>query len=185
MNIISGFCATLLVLCQTVVSNFDFEYDNQDEFVKGIINCTQAFNAVIPPQQRVVVVISMAQAALESNWGKSRFAELGNNFYGVVETNLEKPHITALGDPTIHLRSYGRKCESVADYITLLNQHALFEELREIRLKQFISGEMDINARVDALRTYAIDPFYAYKIKDTIAYLYRTYPTIFHLTTPA
>ena len=66
MNIVSGFCATLLLLCQTVVSNFDFKYDTQDEFVKGIVNCTQAFNAVIPPQQRVVVVISMAQAALGS-----------------------------------------------------------------------------------------------------------------------
>jgi len=185
MNIISGFCATLLLLCQTVISNFDFEYDNQDEFVTGIVECTQGFNAIIPPQQRVVAVISMAQAALESDWGKSRFAKLGNNFYGVIETNLEKPHITALGDPNIHLRSYGRKCESVADYITLLNAHPLFEELREIRLKQFIAGEMDLDARVNALRTYAIDPFYAYKIKDTIAYLHRTYPTLFHLTTPA
>jgi len=185
MNIISGFCATLLLLCQTVISNFDFEYDNQDEFVKGIVQCTQGFNAIIPPQQRVVVVISMAQAALESDWGKSRFAKLGNNFYGIIETNLEKPHVTALGDSNIHLKAYGRKCESVASYITLLNTHPLFEELREIRLKQFIAGEMDIEARVNALRTYAIDPFYAYKIKDTIAYLHKTYPTIFHLTTDA
>ena len=67
MNIISGFCATLLLLCQTVVSNFDFRYDTQDEFVKGIVQCTQAFNAVVPPQQRVVVVISMTQPALESD----------------------------------------------------------------------------------------------------------------------
>ena len=69
----------------------------------------------------------------------------------------------------------------MADYITLLNQHSLFEELREIRLKQFIAGEIDIEARVDALRTYAIDPFYAYKVKDTIKYLYREYPTIFNV----
>ena len=57
----------MLLLCQTVISNYDFKYDNQDEFVKGIIQCTQAFNTVIPPQQRVVVVLSVAQAGLESN----------------------------------------------------------------------------------------------------------------------
>jgi len=175
----------LLLLCQTVISNFDFEYDNQDEFVKGIIHCTQALNAVIPPQQRVVVVLSVAQAGLESDWGKSRFAKLGNNFYGIIETDLEKPHITALENSNIHLKVYGRKCESVASYIHLLNVNPLFEELRELRLKQFIAGEMDLEARINALRMYAIDPFYAYKIKDTIAYLHKTYPTLFHLTTPA
>ena len=181
MDIISGFCATLLVLCQSVISNFDFKYDTQDEFVKGIVQWTQAFNAVIPPQQRVVVVISVAQAGLESDWGKSRFAELGNNFYGIIETDLEKPHVTALGNPNIHLKAYGRKCESVASYITVLNSHPLFEELRELRLKQFIGGEVDIDSRVNALRVYAIDPFYAYKVRDTVKYLYREYPSIFKI----
>ena len=181
MNIISGFCATLLLLCQSIIINFDFEYDDQDKFVKGIVQCTQAFNAVIPPQQRVAVVLSVAQAGLESDWGKSRFAKLGNNFYGIIEQNLERPHMTALDNPDIHLKTYGRKCESVADYITLLNSNPLFEEFRELRLKQFIAGEADIDALVDALRTYAIDPFYAYKVKDTIKYLYREYPTIFKI----
>ena len=185
MNIISGFCATLLLLCQTVISNFDFKYDNQDEFVKGIVECTQAFNAVIPPQQRVVVVLSVAQAGLESDWGQSRFAKLGNNFYGIIESDLEKPHITALGNPNIHLRVYGRKCESVAAYITLLNANPLFEEFREIRLKQFIAGEVNIEELASTLHAYAIDPFYVYKVKDTVAYLYKTYPNLFHLTTPA
>ena len=36
-----------------------------------------------------------------------------------------------------------------------------------------------------SLHVFAVDPFYTYKIKDTVAYLHRTYPTIFHLTTPA
>ena len=179
MNIISGFCATLLLLCQSVISNFDFKYDTQEEFVKGIVQCTQAFNTVIPPQQRVVVVLSVAQAALESNWGKSRFAKLGNNFYGIIESDLERPHITALDNPNIHLKMYGRKCESVASYITLLNSSYLFEEFREIRLKQYIVGEVNINDLVETLRAYANDPFYTYKVRDTVKYLYREYPSIF------
>jgi len=185
MNIISGFCATLLLLCQTILSDLDFKYDNQDEFVKGIVECTQAFNAVIPPQQRVVVVISMAQAALESNWGKSRFAKLGDNFYGIIESNLEKPHITALENPDVHLKVYDKRCYSVADYLTLLNTSPLFKEYRDERAKAFVSGRMNLEPLIMSLHVFAVDPFYTYKIKDTVKYLHRTYPNIFHLTTDA
>ena len=185
MNIISGFCATLLLLCQSVLNDLDFKYDNQDEFVTGIIQCTQSFNAVVPPQHRLVIVISVAQAALESNWGKSRFAQLGNNFYGIIETDLEKPHLTALGNPDIHLKVYDKKCYSVADYLALLNTSSLFKEYRNERAKAFVTGTVDLDPLIMSLHVFAVDPFYTYKIKDTVAYLHRTYPTIFHLTTPA
>ena len=185
MNIISGFCATLLLICQSVLNDLDFKYDNQDEFVTGIIQCTQSFNAVVPPQHRLVLVVSVAQAALESDWGKSSFAQLGNNFYGIIETNLEKPHITALGNPDIHLRVYDKKCYSVADYLSLLNTSSLFKEYRDERAKAFVTGTVDLDPLIMSLHVFAVDPFYTYKIKDTVAYLHRTYPTIFHLTTPA
>jgi flagellum-specific peptidoglycan hydrolase FlgJ len=185
MNIISGFCATLLLICQSVLNDLDFKYDSQDEFVTGIIQCTQSFNAVVPPQHRLVIVISVAQAALESNWGKSRFAQLGNNFYGIIETDLEKPHLTALGNPDIHLKVYDKKCYSVADYLALLNTSSLFKEYRDERAKAFVTGTVDLDPLIMSLHVFAVDPFYTYKIKDTVAYLHRTYPTIFHLTTPA
>jgi flagellum-specific peptidoglycan hydrolase FlgJ len=179
MNIISGFCATLLLMCQTILSDLDFKYDNQDEFVKGIVECTQAFNAVVPPQHRMVIVISMAQAALESDWGKSRFAKLGNNFYGIIEPNLEKPHITALENPNVHLKVYDKRCYSVADYLTLLNTSPIFKEYRDERAKAFVKGKIDLEPLIDALRVFAVDPFYTYKVKDTVKYLYREYPHIF------
>jgi len=185
MNIISGFCATLLLICQSVLNDLDFKYDSQDEFVTGIIQCTQSFNAVVPPQHRLVIVISVAQAALESNWGKSRFAQLGNNFYGIIETDLEKPHLTALGNPDVHLKVYDKKCYSVADYLALLNTSSLFKEYRDERAKAFVTGTVDLDPLIMSLHVFAVDPFYTYKIKDTVAYLHRTYPTIFHLTTPA
>ncbi len=76
---IKSICATLL-LCSLSSYNFDFKYSNKDEFVKGITDCTVHFNTAIPPQFRAIVVISVAQATLESSWGESRFARLGNNF---------------------------------------------------------------------------------------------------------
>ena len=83
---IKSICATLL-LCSLSSYNFDFKYSNKDEFVKGITDCTVHFNTAIPPQFRAIVVISVAQATLESSWGESRFARLGNNFYGMIETD--------------------------------------------------------------------------------------------------
>ena len=185
MNIISGFCATLLLICQSVLNDLDFKYDNQDEFVTGIIQCTQSFNAVVPPRHRLVIVISVAQAALESDWGKSRFAQLGNNFYGIIETDLEKPHLTALGNPDIHLKVYDKKCYSVADYLALLNTSSLFKEYRNERAKAFVTGTVDLEPLILSLHVFAIDPFYTYKIKDTVKYLHKKYPSIFHLTTDA
>ena len=174
---IKSICATLL-LCSLSSYNFDFKYSNKDEFVKGITECTVHFNSAIPPQYRAVVVISVAQAILESNWGESRFAKLGNNFYGMIQTDKTEPHIKAL-DSDILLKRYGRKCESVADYITLLNIGRDFVEYRNVRDKETVTREIDLDEIINTLHTFAIDKEYTKKIKKTVDYLLREYPEIF------
>ena len=174
---IKSICATLL-LCSLSSYNFDFKYSNKDEFVKGITECTVHFNSAIPPQYRAVVVISVAQAILESNWGESRFAKLGNNFYGMIQTDKTEPHIKAL-DSDILLKRYGRKCESVADYITLLNIGRDFVEYRNVRDKETVTREVDLDEIINTLHTFAIDKEYTNKIKKTVDYLLREYPEIF------
>jgi uncharacterized FlgJ-related protein len=174
---IKSICATLL-LCSLSSYNFDFKYSNKDEFVKGITECTVHFNTAIPPQYRAVVVISVAQAILESNWGESRFARLGNNFYGMIQTDKTEPHIKAL-DSDILLKRYGRKCESVADYITLLNIGRDFVEYRNVRDKETVTREVDLDEIINTLHTFAIDKEYTKKIKKTVDYLLREYPEIF------
>ena len=174
---IKSICATLL-LCSLSSYNFDFKYSNKDEFVKGITECTVHFNSAIPPQYRAVVVISVAQAILESNWGESRFAKLGNNFYGMIQTDKTEPHIKAL-DSDILLKRYGRKCESVADYITLLNIGRDFVEYRNVRDKETVLQEVDLDEIINTLHTFAVDKEYTKKIKKTVDYLLREYPEIF------
>ena len=174
---IKSICATLL-LCSLSSYNFDFKYSNKDEFVKGITECTVHFNSAIPPQYRAVVVISVAQAILESNWGESRFAREANNFYGMIQTDKTEPHIKAL-DSDILLKRYGRKCESVADYITLLNIGRDFVEYRNVRDKETVTREVDLDEIINTLHTFAIDKEYTKKIKKTVDYLLREYPEIF------
>jgi len=175
----NNFCATLLILCSMHLGGFDFNYKNQDEFVRGITECTQLYNSYLPPQQRVYIVVSVAQAGLESDWGKSRFAQLGNNFYGIIQPDITEPHITALGNKNIHVKKYGRKCESVADYINLLNTGSQFAEYRQIRIKQMMSGESSIINLIDSLSPFAIDPAYTKKVKRTVRYLMKEYPEFF------
>ena len=174
---IKSICATLL-LCSLSSYNFDFKYSNKDEFVKGITECTVHFNSAIPPQYRAVVVISVAQAILESNWGESRFAKLGNNFYGMIQTDKTEPHIKAL-DSDILLKRYGRKCESVADYITLLNIGRDFVEYRNVRDKETVTREVNLDEIINTLHTFALYKEYTKKIKKTVDYLLREYPEIF------
>ena len=176
---IKSICATLL-LCSFFNYNFDFKYSNKDEFVRGITECTVHFNTAIPPQFRAIVVISVAQAALESSWGESRFARLGNNFYGMIETDKSKPHIKALNSDII-LRKYNRKCESVADYITLLNTGTQFIEYRKVRNKETVTQEVNLDEIINSLNTFALDKNYTKKIKKTVNYLLKEYPKIFFI----
>jgi len=174
-------CATLLILCNPVLNGFDFDYakDDKDQFVQGIAECTIKYNANIDPFERAIIVISVAQAIIESNWGESRFAREANNFYGIIQTDRTEPHIKSLRGKAL-LKVYGNKCESVGDYIELLNGSEYFKEYRDIRVKQVITEEVDIFAVIGSLDSYAIDPKYTRKLKDIVNSLLEDYPLLFN-----
>jgi|TARA_R110002111_G_scaffold260627_1_gene332164 uncharacterized FlgJ-related protein len=173
-------CATLFLLCNPMLNGFDFNYsiNPRDQFVQGIAECTILNNAVIEPYYRVIVVISVAQAILESDWGRSRFALEANNYYGIIQTDETEPHIKSLNSDVI-LKIYGNKCESVSDYVTLLNTSSAFKEYREIRLKQYIDDNVDVRAVVKSLKNYAVDPEYTKKLLMVTLGLFEKYPHIF------
>ena len=175
-------CLTLFLFCQTAFNNFDFEYSNKKEFVQGIADCTVLANTFVPPTERVIVLISVAQAVLESNWGESRFAKVGNNFYGMIEIDPTSRHLKALRNPKIMIRVYDKKCESVADYINTLNTHPNFKEYQDLLVKQWVTGEMDPMAVVKTLKSYAVDPSYVDKLIMTMGGLLKTYPDIFQVS---
>ena len=173
-------CATLFLLCNPMLNGFDFNYsiNPRDQFVQGIAECTILNNAVIEPYYRVIVVISVAQAILESDWGRSRFALEANNYYGIIQTDETEPHIKSLNSDVI-LKIYGNKCESVSDYVALLNTSSAFKEYREIRLKQYMDDNVDVRSVVKSLKNYAIDPEYTKKLLMVTLGLFEKYPHIF------
>jgi len=173
-------CATLFLLCNPLLNGFDFNYDinPRDQFVQGVAECTVLNNAFIPPTERVVVVVSVAQAILESDWGRSRFAKEANNFYGIIQTDETEPHIKSLNS-NIMLKMYGNKCESVADYIDLLNNSSAFKEYRDLRIKQYMSDDVNIFELIETLENYAVDPKYTKKLLAVTLGLFEKYPQIF------
>ena len=175
---IKDLCAVLLLFCSSFIQGFDFEYRTQEEFVLGIAECTAEINAYLPPQTRVIVIISVAQAALESDWGRSRFATEANNFYGIIQTDKNEPHVKSRKSEVL-VKKYGRRCESTSDYIRILSNVSHFQEYRELRFKQVMVNEVNIEALIKTLAPFAVDPFYTYKVRDTVNYLFENYPDLF------
>ena len=173
-------CATLFLLCNPLLNGFDFSYNinPRDQFVQGIAECTVLNNAVVEPHYRVVVAISVAQAILESDWGRSRFALEANNYYGIIQTDPTEPHLKSQNSDVL-VKMYGNRCESVADYIALLNGSSAFKEYRELRIKQFMNDNVDIVAVAKTLKNYAIDPEYTKKLVAITLGLFEKYPHIF------
>jgi len=173
-------CATLFLLCNPLLNGFDFRYDinPRDQFVQGIAECTILNNAIVEPHYRVVVAISVAQAILESDWGRSRFALEANNYYGIIQTDPTEPHLKSQNSDVL-VKMYGNRCESVADYIALLNGSSAFKEYRELRIKQFMNDNVDVVAVAKTLKNYAIDPEYTKKLVAVTLGLFEKYPHIF------
>ena len=173
-------CATLFLLCNPMLNGFDFNYsiNPRDQFVQGIAECTVLNNAVVEPQYRVVIAISVAQAILESDWGRSRFALEANNYYGIIQTDPTEPHLKSQNSDVL-VKMYGNRCESVADYIALLNGSSAFKEYRELRIKQFMNDNVDVVAVAKTLQNYAVDPEYTKKLVTVTLGLFEKYPHIF------
>jgi hypothetical protein len=180
VNMFKELCATLFLLCNPLLNGFDFSYNinPRDQFVQGIAECTVLNNAIVEPHYRVVVAISVAQAILESDWGRSRFALEANNYYGIIQTDPTEPHLKSQNSDVL-VKMYGNRCESVADYIALLNGSSAFKEYRELRIKQFMNDNVDIVAVAKTLKNYAIDPEYTKKLVAITLGLFEKYPHIF------
>ena len=106
-----------------------------------------------------IIPVSMviAQASLESGWGSSRFAQEGNNLFGIRTYDPNVPGLTPLGNTNANfkVKSYLTVDDSVADYIFLLNTHYAYEDLRIARAYMSKRFNMDVHALADTLLDYS------------------------------
>ncbi|HTJ49244.1 MAG TPA: glucosaminidase domain-containing protein [Cyclobacteriaceae bacterium] len=80
----------------------------------------------------------LAQAAVESGWGKSRFFLEANNLFGVWSYNIHDSRIPARiarKNKRTYLRSYKDMSESIVHYFEILARSRSYKSLREARVK--------------------------------------------------
>lgn len=77
--------------------------------------------------------IVLAQAAVESGWGQSRFFKEGNNVFGIWSYNSTEPRLSAntkRENGAIHVRAYKDIYQSISDYFETLGKARAYRGLR-------------------------------------------------------
>ena len=155
----------------------DFERANNQTFINSVGQYVEYIYNTTTDVYPVNFEVLLAQAALESGWGNSRFALEGKNLFGIRTYNLTEPHMLPSNNPKKWgVRVYMHECDSVQHYIDILNNGSAYEEYRKLR----DDGVEDSLLYVETLGAYASDKHYFGKIKGIIKKLREDYeiPTI-------
>lgn len=84
------------------------------------------------------VSIVIAQAALETGWGNSRFYREANNIFGIWSYNKNEPRIAAgiqrNGEKTIYVKKYPNLEASIEGYYRMMAKGHAYAEFRTARL---------------------------------------------------
>ena len=144
--------------------------ETKDEFVYSLNECIDyLYTNEVPFENRVPKELIIAQAAIETGWGKSRFANEGNNLFGIRTWDQDEPYLLPIPWtkwPGWGVKMYSSKCESVIDYLHILNNVSAFKELRAAR----DSGIDDALILADYHSKYASKPTYTELVKEIIKY---------------
>jgi len=84
------------------------------------------------------VSIVLAQAAIESGWGRSRFFRKANNVFGVWSYNSSEPRMRASLSGSrnpVYVREYPNLMASILDYYRLLGSARAYREFRAMRME--------------------------------------------------
>mgnify|MGYP003137043709 FL=1 len=154
------------------VTKPDFERANNQTFIDSVGACVNYIYNTTTDIYPVNFEILLAQAALESGWGNSRFALEGKNLFGIRTYNLTEPHMLPSNNPKKWgVRVYMHECDSVQHYIDILNNGSAYEEYRKLR----DNGVEDSLFYVETLGAYASDKHYFSKIRSIIKKLREDY----------
>jgi Bax protein len=102
--------------------------------------------------------LALAQAAIESGWGTSRFAQQGNNLFGEWTWSAEAGLIPRQrpADADYFVRRFDTLRASVASYLNNLNTHPAYRSLRERRQAAREAGrELDPARLAAGLSSYS------------------------------
>lgn len=109
-----------------LINNFFEKYKAED--------IHELLNKMIPHP----VSLALAQAALESGWGTSRFFKEAKNVYGIWSYNKNEPRIAAsIGreGTGVYLKKYDTLMGSIEDYYQLLSRSSAYKDFQNCRVR--------------------------------------------------
>ena len=149
-----------------------FEYTNNREYLNSIKKCISYINFDLPPSQQINTELIIAQSVVESDYGRSRFAREGNNLFGI--RIWSKNGILPYGQSYSvewRIKTYKNKCESVQDYVYLLNTKRVYAEFRRVRQQSWIQNPLKL---ASTLNNFSTNKQYEQKIVEVIHILRNT-----------
>ena len=154
IDVISFFTAVVIVMrllffCP-LSHAVEIKTNTKPLFVYSLNSCIEDLNKDIPTEKQIPSELIVAQAVIETAWGTSRFANESNNLFGIRKG----------------LKVFETKCDSVADYIRIINEVPAYAEFREMRQ----DGVTDALLLARTLKKWAADPNYTDLIEDVIQY---------------
>ena len=104
---------------------------------------------LVPP------LLAVAQAALESGWGTSRFAQAGNALFGQ-HAPIGAGAIQATGDGSVALRAFDNLQGSVSGYMRNLNRNRAYRAFRAMRERMRVNeNPLDATQLAGTLGSYS------------------------------
>ena len=105
---------------------------------------------VVPPS------LALAQAAVESGWGTSRFAMEGNALFGQSAWGSDGMAPLGREEPAFRVAAFASLEDCIAAYAANLNSHPAYAAFRDLRARQRAEGgEPDGRALASTLLAYA------------------------------
>jgi uncharacterized FlgJ-related protein len=150
----------------------NFEHTNNQQFINNVIQCVEYIEHTTTDIYPVNLELLLAQAALESGWGNSRFARVGKNLFGIRTYNLKEPHMLPSNNPKKWgVKVYEHECNSVLNYMQVLNNGSAYKKYREL----LDNGETNPYILVETLDAYAADKHYFSKVKSILTKIREEY----------
>ncbi|MBM3171447.1 MAG: glucosaminidase domain-containing protein [Bacteroidetes bacterium] len=111
---------------------------NVDEFRKEII---ERINLGLERCDIVPEKLVLAQAIVESGWGKSSAARKTNNFFGLTQRRANGLVVTQSETTTYYLKSYSTLYEGIKDYMRTINTFHSYKKFRQMRASMRKQGK--------------------------------------------
>ena len=139
-----------------------FGYSNNKEFIQSVNRCADYLERRMKKEDKIPRKLLLTQAALESNYGRSRYAIEGNNLMGIYQFKNLHTGMTPKGNPnaTFRVAKFKSKCHSIEYYINLLNTRDSYKSFRNERLLQSKIHINDVNRYFHLLYNYSTNPEY-------------------------